>query len=130
MDNLFSILKSSESGCRIGQYCTAVHGNADDHLLLCPPDLVCRRCWTLPIDMPPTIESPPVQMSNLPRAKRKGIIFSDKALRFSPVPINLDGIPLPWVEQSKYLENRMASRMDGYSSDIREKRAQFITRNC
>ena len=64
------------------------------------------------------------------KSKTKGIIFSDKSLRFSHVPIKLDCIPLPWVEQSKYLGNRMTSRMDGFSSDIREKRAQFITRNC
>jgi hypothetical protein len=37
---------------------------------------------------------------------------------------------LPWVEKAKYLGNKMTGVLDGYATDVREKRAQFIERNC
>ena len=130
MDNLFSTLKSSGSGCRIGQYYAGVHGYADDLLLLCPSRSGLQEMLDIAYKYA-TNHRISFSTNVIPsKSKTKGIIFSDKSLRFSPVPIKLNGIPLPWVEQSKYLGNRMTSRMDGFSSDIREKRAQFITRNC
>ena len=64
------------------------------------------------------------------KSKTKGIIFSDRKLRFSPAPIILNGNPLPWVDKDKYLGNKMTGVLDGYASDVKEKRAQFIERNC
>ena len=64
------------------------------------------------------------------KSKTKGIVFSERKLRFEPVTVKLDGVPLPWVENSKYLGNKLTSEMNGFSSDIREKRARFIERNC
>ena len=51
-------------------------------------------------------------------------------IRFSPEPLYLNGNPLPWVEKAKYLGNKVTGILDGYSQDIKEKRAQFIERNC
>jgi hypothetical protein len=64
------------------------------------------------------------------KSKTKGIVFCDRKLRYDPEPLRLDGNPLPWVEKSKYLGNKLTGYMNGYSDDIIEKRAQFIERNC
>ena len=46
-----------------------------------------------------------------------------------PVPVNLNGNPLPWVTSAKYLGNKLTNNQDGYQQDAKEKRARFIGRN-
>ena len=130
MDRLFHLLKVSGSGCMIGNFYGGVHGYADDLLFLCPSrsglqemlDIASKYAAEHKISFSTDV---------IPaKSKTKGIVFSDRKLRFNPVPIKLNGNPLPWVEQSKYLGNRITGLMDGYSSDVREKRARFIERNC
>ena len=130
MDKLLFMLKSSGSGCMIGNYYAGVHGYADDLLFLCPSrsglqemlDIASRYVAEHKISF--STDAIPA------KSKTKGIVFSDWKLRFEPAHIKLNDNPLPWVEQSKYLGNKLTSVMDGYSSDIREKRARFIERNC
>ena len=130
MDKLFSLLKSSGSGCKLGHYYAGVHGYADDLLLLCPSRSGLQEMLDI-ANQYATNHRISFSTNVIPRkSKTKGIIFSDRSLKFSPAPIKLNGVPLPWVEHSKYLGNRLTSKMDGFSSDIKEKRAQFITRNC
>ena len=52
--------------------------------------------------------------SNPEKSKTKGIIFSKNKLEIKPVPVNLDGNPLPWVNSGKYLGNRLTDIQDGY----------------
>ena len=35
------------------------------------------------------------------KSKTKGIVFSDRKIRYDPESLILDGNPLPWVEKSK-----------------------------
>ena len=130
MDSLFHILKSSGSGCMIGNYYAGVHGYADDLLLLCPSRSGLQEMLDIANEYA-TNHKISFSTNVVPsKSKTKGIVFSNMRLGFSPEPIKLNGNALPWVTQSKYLGNRMTSTMDGYASDIREKRAQFIERNC
>ena len=130
MDKLFSLLKSSGSGCKLGNYYAGVYGYADDLLLLCPSRSGLQEMLDI-ANQYATNHRISFSTNVIPsKSKTKGIIFSDRSLKFSPVPIKLNGVPLPWVEHSKYLGNRLTSKMDGFSSDIQEKRAQFITQNC
>ena len=43
-----------------------------------------------------------------------------------PVPVNLNGNPLPWVSSRKYLGNKMFGTMNSYQKDAKEKRVQYI----
>ena len=63
------------------------------------------------------------------KSKTKGIIFSKSPLRYSPENLVLDGNPLPWIEQAKYLGNTLTSIPDGWSKEARQKRAQYIEKN-
>ena len=62
--------------------------------------------------------------------KTKGIIFSKKPLTFNPVPLELSGNPLPWIESAKYLGNTITSVPDGLGKDAKQKRGAYIERNC
>ena len=57
------------------------------------------------------------------------MVFSQKPLRFKPEPLRLNGLPLPWVEDAKYLGNTVTSIPDGLSKDAYQKRAMFIEKN-
>ena len=61
---------------------------------------------------------------NLEYQTSNGVIFSQKELEKLPVPFNLDGNALPWVESGKYLGNKLTNIQDGYQQDVKEKRAQ------
>ena len=64
------------------------------------------------------------------KSKTKGIIFSEKPLKYTPTPVLMCGNSLPWVENAKYLGNKISSFLDGHQKDIKEKRAKYIERNC
>lgn len=64
------------------------------------------------------------------KSKTKGIIFSRKPLTFKPVPLQLNGNPLPWIESAKYLGNTITSVPDGFGKDAKQKRGAYIERNC
>ena len=67
---------------------------------------------------------------NPSKSKTKGIIFTNKQVEDNPDPLILNGTPLPWVCSGKYLGNRICNVQDGYQQDAKEKRAQYIERNC
>ena len=60
------------------------------------------------------------------KSKTKGIIFTRRPLQFTPEKLQLDGNPLSWIENVKYLGNNVSSIPDGYAKDARQKRAQYI----
>ena len=51
---------------------------------------------------------------NPQKSKTKGILFSSAIPTNSPVPVSLNGNPLPWVNSGKYLGNKLTSVQDGY----------------
>ena len=53
------------------------------------------------------------------KSKMKGIIFTRKHLKFSLGPELLNGLPLPWIEDDKYLGNTITSIPDGFGKDTR-----------
>ena len=67
---------------------------------------------------------------NPSKSKTKGIIFTKRQAADNPEPLILNETPLPWVCSGKYLGNKMCSVQDGYQQDAKEKRAQYIERNC
>ena len=130
MDDLFGILKSSGSGCIIGDYYAGCAGYADDLLFLCPS----RGGLQEMLDTAQKyVKEHRIEFSTHPepsKSKTKGIIFSKKSLKFSPAPLMLNGTALPWVEDAKYLGNTITSIPDGFCKDARQKRAMFIEKNC
>ena len=129
MDDLFGLLKSSGSGCVIGNYYAGCFGYADDLLFLCPSRTGLQEMLKIAQDY---VKEHNIAFSTHPdpaKSKTKGIIFSRKPLRYSPDPLVLDGNPLPWIEQAKYLGNTLSSIPDGWSKDAKQKRAQYIERN-
>ena len=54
------------------------------------------------------------------KSKTKGIIFTKKALRFTAAPLILNGNPLTWISESKYLGNTIFL-MAGLKMQIRNK---------
>ena len=130
MDRLFHLLKISGSGCMIGNFYAGVHGYADDLLFICPSrsglqemlDIASKYAREHKISFSTDIRPE--------KSKTKGIVFSDRKIRYDPEPLRLNGNPLPWVEKAKYLGNKLTGLMNGFSDDIREKRARFIERNC
>jgi hypothetical protein len=130
MDRLFLLLKNSGSGCRISNFYAGAHGYADDLLFICPS----RSGLQEMLDIASKYASDhkvSFSTNTIPsKSKTKGIVVSDRRIRFSPEPLYLNGNLLPWVEKAKYLGNKVTGIMDGYSQDVKEKRAQFIERNC
>ena len=63
------------------------------------------------------------------KSKTKGIIFSKKPLKLEPEPVKLNGNPLPWVKQARYLGNTVECVPIGLSADVKSKRARYIERN-
>ena len=120
----------SKEALIISNFYAGVQGYADDLLFLCPSRTGLQEMVDIASKYAAEHRISFSTNSDPTKSKTKGIIFSERKLKFSPVPIMLNGDPLPWVEKAKYLGSKMTSILDGYSADVREKRAQFIGRNC
>ena len=130
MDNIFHILKSSGSGCIIGNIYAGCFGYADDLLFLCPSRSGLQEMLNKAQEY---VREHSISFSTDPepkKSKTKGIIFTRKPLKFSPEPLTLNGNPLPWIEDAKYLGNTITSIPDGFSKDAKQKRARYIEKNC
>ena len=130
MDNLFNLLKSTGSGCVISDYYSGCFGYADDLLFLCPSRGGLQEMLDVAQDY---VKEHSIEFSTNPepsKSKTKGIIFSRKTLKYSPAPLLLNGNPLPWIKDAKYLGNTITSIPDGFSKDAKQKRARFIEKNC
>ena len=129
MDNLFSILKSSGSGCVVGNYYAGCFGYADDLFFLCPSRGGLQEMLNLAQGY---VKEHNIAFSTDPepsKSKTKGIVFTRKPLSFAPEPLELNGNALPWIEKAKYLGNTLTNIPDGLSRDAKEKRARYIERN-
>ena len=128
MDNLFDLLQSNRSGCIISNYYAGCYGYADDLLFLCPSRSGLQEMLSIAEKY---VEEHSISFSTDPeprKSKTKGIIFTKKALQFTPAPLILNGNPLPWISESKYLGNTITSIPDGWSKDANQKRACYIER--
>ena len=63
------------------------------------------------------------------KSKTKGIIFSQKRLKYEPSPLVLNHNELPWVNRAKYLGNFIEDVPNGLQFDAKVKRAKYIERN-
>ena len=129
MDNLFDLLKVSGSGCVINNFYAGCFGYADDLFFLCPS----RKGLQEMLDIAKKyVDNHIISFSTSldpSKSKTKGIVFSKRPLKYSPAPLILNGNPLPWVEQAKYLGNDITNIPDGWKKDTKCKRAMFIERN-
>ena len=129
MDSLFDLLQSNKSGCFLSNYYAGCYGYADDLLFLCPSRSGLQEMLSIAEKY---VKEHSISFSTDPeprKSKTKGIIFTKKALRFTAAPLILNGNPLPWISESKYLGNTITSIPDGWSKDGKQKRASYIERN-
>ena len=129
MNDLFSLLRSSGSGCIIGSYYAGCFGYADDLFFLCPSRTGLQKMLSIAERY---VKDHNISFSTNPdasKSKTKGIVFSKRPLKYNPVPLRLDGNPLPWVMTAKYLGNDIDNIPAGLSRDVKRKRAMFIERN-
>ena len=129
MNNLFSLIRKSRAGCHIDDYYAGVFGYADDLLLLCPSRDGLQKMLDIAEKYAKDHKIAFSTDINPTKSKTKGIIFTKNKMRNLPVPVYLNGNPLPWVESGKYLGNKLTSTLDGFQKDAIEKRAQFIGKN-
>ena len=64
------------------------------------------------------------------KSKTKGLIFTPDEKNIETENIKLNGNPLPWVKQAKYLGNTIENVINGLAHDIKLKRARYIEKNC
>ena len=129
MDDLFTILEKTGSGCMIGNYYAGCFGYADDLLFLCPSRKGLQEMLSTAQKY---VKEHNIAFSTSPipeKSKTKGIIFSKKPLKLIPEPLKLNEDYLPWVNEARYLGNTVESVMNDMSKDVRIKRARYIERN-
>jgi hypothetical protein len=127
LDPLFTELREAGVGCHVAGVFVGVVGYADDLLLLAPSrDAAQRMLRTCEVFtkksniMFSTNENPKKSKS-----KALYVVGPRGAALTRPVPLQLCGRPLPWVERAEHLGHTL--HQDGTMvHDCREKRAQFI----
>ena len=129
MNDLFAEIRKSRAGCYIDDYFAGMFGYADDLLLLCPSRDGLQKMLTIAENYANEHKISFSTDKDPIKSKTKGIIFSRQDLDDLPVPVQLNGKPLPWVKSAKYLGNKVTSTLDGFQKDVSEKRAQFIGKN-
>ena len=113
----------------MGDYQAGCFGYADDLLFLCPSRSGLHEMLDIAAKYFKEYNIAFSTHSEPSKSKTKGIVLTKTPLRFTPDPLVLNGNPLPWIEQAKYLGNAVTSIPDGWSKDARQKRAQYIERN-
>ena len=95
MDGLFDILRSSGSGCRLDKYYAGCFGYADDILLISPSRAGLQEMLNLASKY---VEDHNISFSinqDPNKSKTKGIVFSQKRLKYEPTPLVLNHNELP-----------------------------------
>ena len=67
--------------------------------------------------------------TNPQKSKTKGILFSTETPTDSPVPVSLNGNPLPWVSKLKHLGTTFINNTDGCQLDMKVKTATLCAKN-
>ena len=127
VDPLFALLREAGVGCHVAGVFMGIVGYADDLLLLAP----CREAAQKMLEICQRFtEENNIQFStnNDPKKSKSKALYvvgpRGGALA-RPLPVQLCGRPLPWVERSEHLGH--ALHQDGtMGQDAKEKRAHFI----
>ena len=127
LDPLFSQLREAGIGCHVAGMYVGVVGYADDLLLLAPSREAAQRMlqicetFTKASNIQFSTNSDPKKS----KSKALYVVGPRGSALPRPVPLQLCGRPLPWVERADHLGH--ALHQDGtMNHDCLEKRAQFI----
>ena len=123
MDDIFSLLKNNQQGCKINSYFYGVLGYADDFSLLSPSrdglqcmvNLVKDYCQEHGIKISTN--------ENIRKSKTKCIVFNYSG---EVANIMLYDKPLPWVDSHLHLGHTI-TKTENNSCDILQSRAEFIS---
>ena len=123
IDELFMILKNSGFGCYVNEIFYGITGYADDLVLLSPSIYGLQRMIDLTNDYLLSLGlSISVNFVNPQKSKTKCIAFG---LKHDPLPVNLNGINLPWCDTYEHLGHLLYK--DGtLKRDCDLKRRSFI----
>ena len=127
IDPLFSLLRQSGVGCHIAGVYVGVVGYADDLILLAPSREAAQKMiqtcemFTQENNIKFSTNEDPKKS----KSKALYVVGPRGAGLVRPLPLQLCGRPLPWVERSDHLGH--ALHQDGtMAQDAKEKRARFI----
>ena len=125
-------MKNNKTGCHIGNYFSGLFGYADDLFIISPSRKGLQEMVTIAENY---ADKHNIKFSTNPdpiKSKTKGIIFRSPHHKstIEPEKVMLSGNCLPWVEGAKYLGNYVTDKVNGLQSDITQKRAKYIKRNC
>ena len=127
VNDLFKILRKNGTGCWVNSNYFGIIGYSDDSFLLAPSldglqemlD-ICENYANLH-NLRFSTDPNPV------KCKTKCLAFLKKERPIKQV--ELCGNPLPWVNSGKHLGNHIENKINGMKIDIRNKRANYITKN-
>ena len=127
VNDLFKLLRQRSTGCWVKGNYHGIFGYSDDNFLLAPSLAALQ-------DMLQTCEeyaqSHNLKFSTDPRpskCKTKCIAFVNRP-RDLP-NLQLCGNDLPWVSSGKHLGNTVENKIDGLKLDLKQKKANFISKN-
>ena len=127
MNDLFRLLRKSSAGCWVKGYFHGIFGYSDDNFLLAPSLpalqemlLTCEE-YALAHNLKFSTDPKPS------KCKTKCIAFLYKQRELPS--LKLCGNNLPWVNGGKHLGNAIENKIDGMKLDLKQKRAQYITKN-
>ena len=127
LDPLFRQLREAGVGCRLAGVFVGVVGYADDLLLLAPTREAAQHMLKT-CEMFTKASNIVFSTNEDPKKSKSKALFvvGPRGARLQrPLPLELCGRPLPWVERAEHLGH--ALHQDGTMvQDTREKRAQFI----
>ena len=127
VNDLFKILRKNGTGCWVNSNYYGIIGYSDDSFLLAPSldglqemlD-ICEKYANLH-NLRFSTDPNPV------KCKTKCLAFLRKERPINQV--KLCGNVLPWVNSGKHLGNHIENKINGMKIDIRNKRANYITKN-
>jgi hypothetical protein len=127
IDPLFALLREMGVGCRVAGVFVGVVGYADDLILLAPSREAAQKmlqtCEIFTAEN--NIKFSTNEDPKMSKSKALYVVGPRGAALARPLPLQLCGRPLPWVERSDHLGH--ALHQDGtMAQDAKEKRAQFI----
>ena len=127
IDDLFSVLRKSRSGCWINDQFYGMLGYADDIMLISPThdglQEMVNTCATFMSSHNLTFSTNP----DPKKCKTKCLAFTKRSRELTSIQLN--GNDLPWVTSAKHLGTKVENCLNGVVQDLMEKRAIFINRN-
>ena len=128
MNDLFSKLRKNKSGCWIRGTFFGIIGYSDDSLLLAPSLHALQEMLQICEEYAQSHNLRFSTDKNPNKCKTKCLAFFNKNPQ-PLVPLKLCGNPLPWVTSAKHLGITIDSSVDGLKTDLKIKRADYISKN-